>query len=50
MVLDNKMNLLVWGLPKPEHANAKQNENINPTLSHRFLLILFIILLPELII
>ena len=49
IVLDNKMNLLVGGLPKPEHDNTKQNENINPILIHRFLLILFIILLPELI-
>jgi hypothetical protein len=49
MVLDNKMNLLVWGLPKPEHDNTKQKENINPILIHRFLLILFIILLPKLI-
>jgi hypothetical protein len=47
MVLDNKMNLLVGGLPKPEHDNRRQNETINPRLIHRFLLTLFIILLPE---
>jgi hypothetical protein len=36
-------------LLKPAHDNTKQNENINPILIHRFLLILFIITLPELI-
>jgi hypothetical protein len=49
MVLDNKMNLLVGGLPNPEHDRMRQNENANPIPIHFFLLILFIILLPELI-
>jgi len=48
MVLDNKMNFFIGGLPNPEHDNTKQNENINPILNQRFLLILFIVLLPEL--
>jgi hypothetical protein len=49
IVLDNKINLLVVGLLNPEHDITKQNENINPILIHRFLFILFIITLPELI-
>jgi hypothetical protein len=36
-------------LPKPEQGNTKQKKNINPILIHRFLLILLIVPLPELI-